>query len=82
MIEGGGNEGGGNRGSESRSDAIERRRVRLNKAPDTLRRRLTIEVDVESGDDVLGGARVDALVFNLVRKAVRREVTAWPSVAE
>ena len=83
MIASGG--GGGGRGAASRSDAIERRRVRPNKVTDTLRRKLTIDVDVESGDDDLTGERVDDLlvfmVFSLLRKAVRRGAAARPSVA-
>ena len=73
--------GGGDRGAASRSETIERRRVRPNKVPDTLRK-LTIDVEVESKDDGLGGRRVDPLVFSLLRKAVRREVAARSSVAE
>jgi hypothetical protein len=75
-------EGGGDRGAVSRSDIIERRRVRPNTVPDILRRKLTIDVDVESGVDGLGGGKVDPLVFSLLRKVVRRRVATWPSVAE
>ena len=80
MTRGGGS--GGDRGAASRSDTIERRRVRPNNVLDILRRKLTIDVDVESGDDGLGGGKVDPLLFSLLRKAVRRGGAARPSVAE
>lgn len=63
-------------------DTVERRRVRRNKEPDILPRKLTIEVDVESGDDGLKGGKVDPLVFSLLRKVARRVVVAGPSAVE
>jgi len=69
---------GGDRGAVSRSDTVEERRVRPNKEPDILRRKLTIDVDLESAEDGLG-ARVDPLLFSLLRRAVRRGAVAQSS---
>ncbi len=54
----------------------------MNNELDTSRRKLTIDVGLESTEDSLGGARVDPLLFSLLRKAVRRLGVERPSVVE